>query len=274
MKNNTSFLIIGSLLVVIFAIGFIVYQTNESPAAVPTSIVAVEVAATPAPINGPLSSDIPCVESVVTAPATAQANQPARVDVMFVLDITSSMSPSIEGVKNSIKAFVSEFRQYKIDPRMGLIGFRDRTAGEEPQMLMFNDQVFTSDPDCFRDALTKLRADGGGDEPESDLDALVLASKQPFRSDASRKVIILITDASPKIPDLETKSLEEASLAIRKNKITFLYVICNDKDKPVYLNLREMTGISGGLLSLTDAATGKIDFERVLPEIARNVAKY
>jgi uncharacterized protein with von Willebrand factor type A (vWA) domain len=47
---------------------------------------------------------------------TPDPNAPTKVDVLFLLDSTGSMSPSIEGVKNSIKAFVAEFQQRGIVP--------------------------------------------------------------------------------------------------------------------------------------------------------------
>jgi Ca-activated chloride channel family protein len=227
--------------------------------------------------TGPIRPDVPCIE--VTAPAATVENSKnrfiTRVDVLFVLDTTSSMNPYIQGVKNSIQAFAAEFKLRKADARLGLIAFRDRTAGEESQMLMFANQQFTSDPDCFSNAVGKLQGAGGGyDIPESQLDALIMAAQQPFRSDANRKVLVLITDAPPKLPDQTTRTYEQVSDAIRKHKINFFYLIINDHDKSIYQSLATMSGVPGGTLSLIDAASGKIDFERVLPEIARNVSKY
>ena len=54
--------------------------------------------------------------------------------------------------------------------------------------------------------------DGGGDTPESALDALGLAAAQPFRADAT-KVILLITDAPPRLPDKATATVARAAEA-------------------------------------------------------------
>jgi hypothetical protein len=130
-----------------------------------TSLASVPTVAAPgsgAPISGPILPDVPCTnastEAATGATGTPDPNAPTKVDVLFLLDSTGSMGGSIEGVKNSIKAFVAEFQQREIDVRVGLIAFRDRTDGEEPQMLMFNDQVFTTDPNCFSSAVSKLAA--------------------------------------------------------------------------------------------------------------------
>src|SRR5262249_4428974 len=208
--------------------------------------------------------DMPC--AVINAAATSNVSSPdpyapAKVDVLFLLDVTGSMESSIDGVKTSIKAFVAQFQAYKMDPHVGLIAFRDRTANEEPQMLLFNDQLFTNDPDCFSNAVGKLVAAGGGDTPERVLDSLVLGAQQTFRTDAGRKVLVLITDAPPKIPDKDTPSVDAAVLALRQHKITALYFIVNDADKATFDDIRQKSGIPGGVLPLTDAVTGKIDIE-------------
>jgi Ca-activated chloride channel homolog len=255
--------------VVVVSVSLLVVRSRSVPSFSPVTGTTRNITAA----IGPIRPDVPCAEASAIA-KESQANMLTRVDVLFVLDVTGSMSPSIEGVKNGIKGFVSEFQQHQIDARVGLIGFRDRTVGEEPQLLMFNDEVFTADPDCFRNAVAKLSAQGGGDTPESDLDALVLASNQPFRPDADRKVIVLITDAPPKVPDQDTASIDEAILAIRKSKVTALYMIVSEADKSIFGQMQAMTGIPGGALPLTDAATGKVDFDRILPEIARKVSGY
>ena len=52
-------------------------------------------------------------------------------------------------------------------------------------------------PSAFQTEVGRLTANGGGDNPESSLDALELAAIQPFRPKAT-KVILIITDAEPK----------------------------------------------------------------------------
>jgi Ca-activated chloride channel family protein len=99
----------------------------------------------------------------------------------------------------------------------------------------------------------------------------VLGAQQPFRPEADRKVIILITDAPPKIPDKDTPSIDDAVRALREHKITFLYMIVNHED--AFRQIQKASGLPGDILPLVDAVTGKVEFDRLLPEIARKVSK-
>src|SRR5262249_38584026 len=121
---------------------------------------------------------------------------PPEVDILFVLDVTGSMQFAINGVRDGIRDFVAVLGKRELDSRVGLLAFRDRLIREEPELLRFDGEVFTKDFDRFRDQVGNLRASGGGDEPESSLDALALAAAQPFRPRAI-KVLLLITDAPP-----------------------------------------------------------------------------
>ena len=272
-----SFLIVGT------GVYWSQFRAESSPdvSVVTTTPVAVVVPDPPTPVpsdapTGPITPDIPCADISAATPASdttggSTAKAPPKADVLFLLDATGSMGPYIEGVKHSIKAFVAEFQQRNIDAHVGLIAFRDRTGNEEPQSLLFNGQVFTTDTDCFSNAVGKLVPAGGGDTPESDLDALVLGAQQHFRKDAGRKVIVLITDAPPKIPDKDTQSIDVAVRALRENKITFLYFIVNDA--AAFGEIKDKSGMAGGVLPLADAVNGNVDFERLLPEIAKRIAK-
>src|ERR1043165_5364898 len=67
----------------------------------------------------------------VKAPATYQESLKqieARIDVVFVLDTTGSMSGLIEGAKQKIWAIANQIASAKPHPvvRMGLVAYRDR----------------------------------------------------------------------------------------------------------------------------------------------------
>jgi hypothetical protein len=74
-----------------------------------------------------------------------------------------------------------------------------------------------------------------------------------------------------KVPDKDTPSVDEAVRVLREHKITFLYMIFNDK--AVFSQIQKASGLPGDILPLIDAVTGKVDFDRLLPEIARKVSK-
>ena len=160
-----------------------------------------------------------------------------KVDILFVLDVTGSMNEEINGVKEGIQQFSQELSSQKLDAKIGLIAFGDRLYGEESQILSFPDGVFTADPTLFRQKVAEIQQVNGGDAPESSLDALNLAANQPFRSD-STKVILLITDAPPRVPDLTMKSLDEVNQSLKTHNINQLHLVIQPSDQAIYRQLQ------------------------------------
>lgn len=168
---------------------------------------------------------------------------------MFVLDCTGSMGGEINAIKETIVSFADLIKSEGVRARVGLIEFRDRFCQEEARVWKFAGEVFTDDATLFRDAVGQLEATGGGDAPESSLDAVLLATRQPFRRDAS-KVIVLITDAPPHIPDVEAQNVAAVIEAIRSTGIAQFYTIMDieDPDSQIYLALQK--GTSGMIFPL------------------------
>jgi molecular chaperone DnaK len=117
------------------------------------------------------------------------------VDIGFVLDCTGSMAGCISGVKQEIGNFCNELSRSALDYRLSLVEYRDLKCGEPTQTY-----DWTPDVERFRGWVAGLRADGGGDEPESGLDALVSAVELAPRSGAAH-ILVLITDATSHVPD-------------------------------------------------------------------------
>ena len=196
---------------------------------------------------------------------------PAKVDVLFVLDTTSSMQGAIDGVRHGIIDFAEELSKRKLDARVGLIAYGDEFEGEEPRVLQFGGEPFTSDYAAFRDQVAPLRARGGGDTPESTLDALALAAKQPFRTEAT-KVLLLITDAPPKVPDRTVRTVAEAGAAVKAAGIDQLHLVCTPGDHVTsYPSLQ--AAVPGEFFDLMAASRGTDGFSRVLPTIGTRIAE-
>jgi Mg-chelatase subunit ChlD len=196
-------------------------------------------------------------------------------DIMFVLDCTGSMQGEIDGIKDAIISFADSIKSDGVRARVGLIEFRDRLIHEEHQVSNFNGEIFTSDPVIFRNKVADIKASGGGDEPESSLDAILLALRQPF-SNTSSKVIVLITDASPHIPDMETKNIEQVVQAIRISNIQQLYLVIPTQDPKcqVYLKLLEATrGLAFELGQDSDFRERAEDFKRTLMSLGKTISQ-
>lgn len=108
------------------------------------------------------------------------------VDIVVVFDITESMGPFIEGMKEATIDFADRLAKANRDYRLGLVTFEDYVTRD--------DTTFTRSAREFKSWVGALQAAGGGDIPENSLDALEVASRFPFRPEA-QAVIILITDA-------------------------------------------------------------------------------
>ncbi len=108
------------------------------------------------------------------------------VDIVVVFDVTESMGPFIDGMKEAAIDFADRLAKANRDYRLGLVTFEDYVIRDE--------RVFTRSAREFKGWVGALRPAGGGDIPENSLDAMLLASRFPFRPDA-QAVLILITDA-------------------------------------------------------------------------------
>lgn len=197
-----------------------------------------------------------------------------QADIMFVLDCTQSMQGEIDAIRDAMLSFVDSIKAEGVRARVGLVEFRDRLIKEEHRVLQFNGEIFTTDPDLFRQQVMKLKAYGGGDEPESSLDALMLALDQPFSPD-SQKIIVLITDAPPHIPDKQTKNIETVLDKIASVKIHQLYLIIRVKkeENKIYLRLLEETrGLAFDLGQGEDFRQRSEDFKKTLMNLGKTIS--
>ena len=119
-----------------------------------------------------------------------------RMEVVFVLDTTGSMSGMIAGAKQKVWAIANKLKSAQPTPeiRFGLVGYRDRGDAYVAKVFGLNanlDEVYTN--------LYALEADGGGDEPESVNEALYRAVRdlQWSTDPGVLRVIFLVGDARP-----------------------------------------------------------------------------
>ncbi|MFO0968005.1 MAG: vWA domain-containing protein [Gemmataceae bacterium] len=166
-------------------------------------------------------------EAVAVGPGPATGGK-GKVDVVFVVDTTGSMGGDLTALRDTMKRFVTTLKDSKADFQIGVTTFKDRVEDppetRDPKALLFGGKEFTNDGDALIDQVGKLNADGGGDEPESGLDALEFASRRPFRPGA-RKVLVLLTDAPPRIPDKDMKDEDQVHKILRERDVEQLHLI-------------------------------------------------
>jgi hypothetical protein len=120
------------------------------------------------------------------------------VDIVFVLDITESMQPYIDAVKQNMINFAQDLAQNHRDYRLGLVTFEDYVVSAYPDCNCEYSKTMTADVQKFIDWVGTLHAGGGGDIPEDQLDAISYAATLPFRPDA-QGIIIFVSDAPPHV---------------------------------------------------------------------------
>jgi hypothetical protein len=117
-----------------------------------------------------------------------------KLDLIFVIDQTSSMAPVFAEVQKTAKTILSTISGAFPDYRVAIVAYRDWGDSE-----MFVDVPFSSDPGAITAAIDSLKASGGGDTPEGVLEALLRALRLPWRSGVNKQ-IILMGDAPPHSP--------------------------------------------------------------------------
>jgi hypothetical protein len=105
-----------------------------------------------------------------------------QADVYFLIDTTGSMEGPIANVRSSLTRIAGELRRRIRDVQMG-VGSHDDfpngtspfdfgAYGHPPDQVYENHQDITDDLSAVQNALNRLTAEGGGDLPESQVEAL------------------------------------------------------------------------------------------------------
>ena len=170
------------------------------------------------------------------------------IDIVFIFDQTGSMQDEINAVKNNVLMFADILKGSAMDYRLALVTFSDAVEKVRD---------FTKDVNLFKGWIGDIVADGGGDEPENDLEALTRAMQFKFLP-GSQVVFILITDAPYHQADAFT-SLSMLPLA-KKIKLEGVKVYPISADYPQYQWLaRETDGVYFNILK---------DFSAIIEELA------
>jgi Mg-chelatase subunit ChlD len=141
--------------------------------------------------------------------------QKPRVDVVFVLDTTGSMSGLIQTAKEKIWSIATTMASAQPTPeiRIGLVAYRDR--GDQYVTKLVD---LSADLDSVYAKLMDFQADGGGDTPESVNQALFDAvnSMSWSQGEQAYQVIFLVGDAPPHMNYDEMRYPEIVADALEK----------------------------------------------------------
>ena len=176
-------------------------ETTESAPAAPPADTA---APTPTP---------PATETAVPPPAAAPAptqtslaaprGMSYAVDIVFCIDVTGSMTPIIDQVKSNALSFYDDVQANLTEKgknvsqlRVRVIAFRDFSADGAAALEESAFFTLPTDRSGFSEFVDGLVAQGGGDAPESGLEAVALAINSPWTTtgDRRRQVVVMWTD--------------------------------------------------------------------------------
>lgn len=222
------------------------------------------------------------------------------VDIIFLIDATYSMYDCIDALKDNIEMFIDVLttknannQQPVKDWRGAIFGYRDFDVDGD-KWLETND--FVRDAADLKNQLRALEADGGGDEPESLLDAIYKVAnlgqtdkdapeekdKWRYRTTAAR-VVIIFTDASFKtamsIPEASGGDVMDIKNQCNKHSI-ILSIFAPDMpdykklggiDKAEYMRIGSAG--SNPQQALKDFTADKKNFEQTLIMLAKTVTK-
>jgi hypothetical protein len=222
--------------------------TSPEPATAEPSEGVDAVAGTgEAPVVPPQAEEMPqgVAEPAQKAPMpTTRAKTKGVADIVFLIDVSGSMASCIDALRKNIEVFIDSLSHGDAnnaapvkDWRGKVVGYRDIEHAEADGLPWIVDNPFVRDAASLKAQLGTLQAAGGGDEPESLLDALYKvasmeaipkgsqgedAGKWRYRSDAAR-VVIVFTDASFKetmsLPEAKGGSLQDVANVIMGNRI-------------------------------------------------------
>lgn len=236
-------------------------------------------------------SDLKLVENnkdvdkfVLTKNSTTTAHP---VDILFVVDVTGSMAPTIEAAKTRIIDFIHHSRDLGYHTRMCLSTFGDFTISKcnrfydnDPNDPATETQVAELVSEITKlKALTGINDPGGTDLDENPMRALIDASTAPWVSDTQR-FTILVTDAgflySPGNSGAVGKLAPEykevvAALAVSKMKVFAV--------TPSLAGYNKQFGKFEGIVNLSqgewfkfaDLVSGKITMNTILNKILTSV---
>ena len=290
-------------------------KSDSADGAVDKALVSAEAVPPPPDLGASAAmvadrSDMPLASAGVAEPAaSAPAPQPRAktkgvADLVFVVDVSGSMAPCIDALRKNIEAFIDSLSKgdgNNVAPvrdwRGKVVGYRDIESAESEGLPWIVDNPFVRDVAALKSQLGALKAEGGGDEPESLLDTLFKVASMPatpkgsqtedpekwrYRSDAAR-VVIVFTDASFKetmsLPEAKGGSLQDVANVVMANRIILSLFAPNFEgyDRLSQIDKSEWETVEFEGLSAQEAlqkfTSDPVNFRNTLKQLAASVSR-
>ena len=220
------------------------------------------------PGNG--TTVIPTGTLILTPPVYPESVN-NKTDIVFVIDVSGSMSSPIGKVKSNITDLVNDLEARGLDVNIGGIRYSDSLAGggggDTPPD---GDGMYTDANSFLTNWLNPLRLQGGGDLPEDGLGGLTTAlqggefASSPYRSEA-KKTFILVTDISVKdTEDGDTGAVQSLNGVIGELKAAdvTVHTISNG-----HTDVKEISTQTGG----SDYNIGATSYEGIFDNLVNEI---
>lgn len=203
-------------------------------------------------------------------------------DIVFLVDSTGSMKPCIDQLKSSIGEFCRQLSSgnQAVDWRARVVGFRDRDEDGADWMVGEQSAMIATEAELGQQ-LEALVASGGGDDPESGLDALLVAGRDtPWRPiGTAHRLVVVLTDQPPKptlhadtVPSGEANDVMAVGqfLASEHVKVLIWAPACHEWDLLGKIPGSQFHDVSAG--GNVYAGLANVSFPDVYQSIARTVS--
>jgi hypothetical protein len=183
-------------------------------------------------VEGQLTRGQDGEQTFVLRGATAWPQTP-RLDVLFLLDATGSMGDEISQIQKTLASIAERIDQIEPRPelRFGLVAYRDR--GDDYVTRVYD---FTPDVAMFQQLLASVRADGGGDTPESLNEGLHQAVQGVHWTEDAVRLVFLVADAPPHLDyPQDYDYVREARQAVAAGIKIYPIAASNSEDQAEYV---------------------------------------
>lgn len=210
--------------------------------------------------------------TIVHDPAALASVDGVPTDLVVVFDTTSSMQSSLDALTRETIAAVERLAD-QTDLRLAVVTFRD--LGEADDRPHFETRPFTRDVAAQIGFLRGLRAGGGGDTPEDQLEGLSRAIGLWEAEGAGERVpvklVLVVTDAPGKSPDASGHTLESIARRAAEVDPAHVYPIVVGDDPAALAFAETLARSTGGRVA---RATGEDVGAILVAAIATGVGEH
>jgi Mg-chelatase subunit ChlD len=179
----------------------------------------------------------------------------AKVDIVFALDTTGSMSGLLEGAKTKIWEIARKAQEGQPAPelRIGLVAYRDKGDDYVTKVV-----PLTTDLDAVYAQLTAFQAGGGGDGPEHVLRGLDDAVSAAWSTDPKAvKLVYLVGDAPPHFDYQDGITLDSVMTKAKQNSVHVSAIRCG-QDSSTLAAWTDIAKRSGGEVATIEQTGGVV----------------